>query len=126
MPSQLRFFCLLAPLRIVTTASLFRLFESFTAVLNEPAVAIARADRAAECVLEPLCFAAHELIGVDAQADEKLDSLVDSIVRYGSTRRVSDDLLAPWSKEADLQNLALEVSKRCPCTLDKCLTSKPS
>ncbi|SNX87969.1 related to 80 kDa nuclear cap binding protein [Melanopsichium pennsylvanicum] len=102
----LHLFAALVPLHIIPAASLRTLLGSFAAVLEEPAVAAARADRAAMCIIETLCRAGQDLLIDQADsAQAELDHLVAKVVAYDSARKVEVELTQPVH---DLESIWLE------------------
>ncbi|GAC95077.1 likely nuclear cap-binding protein large subunit [Pseudozyma hubeiensis SY62] len=93
---SLHLFAALVPLHIIPAHSLRTLLSSFAAVLEEPAVAAARADRAAICIIETLCRAGQDLLADDTEsARSELDDLVQKVVAYDAARKVEVELTQP-------------------------------
>ncbi|KAN0062429.1 Nuclear cap-binding protein subunit 1 [Thecaphora frezii] len=108
---SLHLFAALVPLQIISASSLRTLLSSFAAVLEEPGVAATRGDRAAICIIETLCRAGQDLLQPDEDAmanagpdaaQQELDALVDKVLAYNSSRKVENELAAPFS--ADVVN----------------------
>lgn len=102
---SLHLFAALVPLQIVPAASLRALLASFAAVLDEPAVAAARADRAAVCIIETICRAGQDLLAHGDSAQAELDDLVQKVVTYDAARKVEVELTQPVH---DLETIWLE------------------
>ncbi|SJX66508.1 related to 80 kDa nuclear cap binding protein [Sporisorium reilianum f. sp. reilianum] len=103
---SLHLFAALVPLHIIPASSLRTLLASFAAVLEEPAVAAARADRAAICIIETLCRAGQDLLADDADtAQAQLDDLVQKVVTYDAARKVEVELTQPVR---DVESIWLE------------------
>ena len=102
---SLHLFAALVPLHIIPASSLRTLLGSFAAVLDEPAVAAARADRAAICIIETLCRAGQDLLADGGSAQAELDDLVQKVVAYDAARKVEVDLTQPVH---DLEAIWLE------------------
>lgn len=92
---SLHLFAALVPLQIIPASSLRTLLSSFAAVLEEPAVAAARADRAAICIIETLCRAGQDLLADSPNAQAELDDLVQKVVTYDAARKVEVELTQP-------------------------------
>ena len=92
---SLHLFAALVPLQIIPASSLRTLLLSFAAVLEEPAVAAARADRAAICIIETLCRAGQDLLADIPAARAQLDDLVHKVVTYDAARKVEVELTQP-------------------------------
>ncbi|TKY87016.1 hypothetical protein EX895_003693 [Sporisorium graminicola] len=102
---SLNLFAALVPLHIIPASSLRTLLASFAAVLDEPAVAAARADRAAICIIETLCRAGQDLLAGGDAAQAELDDLVHKVVTYDAARKVEVQLTQPVH---DLDSIWLE------------------
>ncbi|SPO31731.1 related to 80 kDa nuclear cap binding protein [Ustilago trichophora] len=102
---SLHLFAALVPLHIIPASSLRTLLGSFAAVLEEPAVAAARADRAAMCIIETLCRAGQDLLDDSESAQAELDDLVAKVVTYDAARKVEMELTQPVH---DLESIWLE------------------
>ncbi|CCF48769.1 hypothetical protein NDA14_006860 [Ustilago hordei] len=103
---SLHLFAALVPLQIVSASSLRTLLTSFAAVLEEPAVAAARADRAAICIIETLIRGGQDLLVDDAEsARAELDDLVAKVVAYDAARKVEVELTRPVH---DIETIWLE------------------
>ncbi|CDR99104.1 related to 80 kDa nuclear cap binding protein [Sporisorium scitamineum] len=92
---SLHLFAALVPLHIIPASSLRTLLASFAAVLEEPAVAAARAERAAICIIETLCRAGQDLLADGETAQAELDDLVQKVVTYDAARKVEVELTQP-------------------------------
>ncbi|GAK67578.1 uncharacterized protein PAN0_019c5806 [Moesziomyces antarcticus] len=92
---SLHLFAALVPLHIVPAHSLRALLTAFAAVLDEPAVAAPRADRAAMCIIQTLCRAGHDLLADGDHARAELDQLVQRVVAYDAARKVEVQLTQP-------------------------------
>ncbi|EST06805.1 MIF4G-like, type 2 [Kalmanozyma brasiliensis GHG001] len=102
---SLHLFAALVPLHIIPAHSLRTLLASFAAVLEEPAVAAARADRAAMCIIETLCRAGQDLLSDSEGARAELDDLIQKVVTYDAARKVEVELTEPVH---DLEAIWLE------------------
>lgn len=102
---SLHLFAALVPLQIVPARELRMLLGSFAAVLEEPAVAAARADRAALCIIETLCRGAQDLLVDGESAQAELDELVQKVVTYDAARKVEVQLTQPVH---DIESIWLE------------------
>ncbi len=102
---SLHLFAALVPLEIVPARELRTLLGSFAAVLEEPAVAAARADRAALCIIETLVRGAEDLLVDGDSARAELDELIQKVVTYDAARKVEVELTQPVH---DLETIWLE------------------
>lgn len=102
---SLHLFAALVPLHIISASSLRTLLGSFAAVLDEPAVAAARADRATICIIETLIRGGQDLLADSESAQAELDDLVAKVVTYDAARKVEVELTQPVR---DLDTIWLE------------------
>lgn len=94
----------LAPLSIVSPASLRRTLSAFVGVLSSDGIARDVADHAADCVIEAVCRGGTDLLQPEPgalealpSAKEELHTIVDGIVAYAERRRSSpDELKSPF------------------------------
>lgn len=108
---QVRFFALLAGIGLLQRASVLALLSAFAAVLDEPAVTAARSDWASEVIIESLLFAGPQLAFTsddEGMGAADLDPLVDAVLKYAAARRVSQELVAPFTSGADVPHLTTE------------------
>lgn len=100
----LHVFVALAPLGVVSSASLRRTIKAFVDVLSSDGVSRDVADPAADCVIEAMCRGGTDLIQPEPgalealpSAREEMDAIVDGITLYGSQRsNAAMQLISPF------------------------------
>lgn len=100
----LHVFVALAPLGVVSPASVRRTIQAFANVLSSDGVARDVADQAADCVIEAVCRGGTDLLAPEPgentapQAIEDVHAVVDAVQHYSERRdNASLDLVSPFT-----------------------------